>query len=449
MKTLKKALRHGGPLAIAFVLIAAGQGRANPFKSGDLVVETYGSLGHSYGDQSPAPISLIEYSTSGGSSINTVTVPMTDGVGGSSNVGVVGEYGSNSEGNIQLSGDGQYLTFMGYSATAAAAGINASTNAANGTSFPAGTAFGKNTVSLAQSTDSNVPRVAALVDANGNVNSSTVLSTVYNTNNPRSAYSANGSSIYVSGQGDGNNNNQGIFLAATGLNTVNTSSRPVGISNTTPTRFVTGFNNNLYYSIDTSSGNSTGIWQFNGTPTAPAAATRIIPATVTINSTKTFLSPDGFYFANPNTLYVADTGDPKAGTPSDGGIQKWTFNGSTWSLQYTLTPASNVLASPGEETGFKGITGEVVGSGVNATVELFAVSYTLGDEDKNGLYSITDTLNATSGSGETFGRIETALGGGSLSFKGVSFAPVPEPSNISLLCAGRALLLRRRNRRVA
>ncbi len=46
-----------------------------------------------------------------------------------------------------------------------------------------------------------VPRVAVLIDANGNVNSSTVLYGIFNQNDARSAYSPDGVNIYVSGQG--------------------------------------------------------------------------------------------------------------------------------------------------------------------------------------------------------------------------------------------------------
>jgi hypothetical protein len=454
VKIQTRALGLSAALAVAQLFVFSNRAQAALFTPGDLVVSTYGTSGSSTGDQAPTPISLIEYSTNGGALILSDTLPTTDGVGGSANDGVVGEYGSNSEGNIQLSGNGQYLTLAGYSASAAAAGINASTNTANSTHFAIGTAFGPSTVSLAQSTDSNVPRLAIMVDANGNVNSSTVLNDLYNTNNPRAVYSANGSSFYISGQGDGGTSNQGIFFGPTGLNTVTTSNTPTPIYTAKNTRFVTGYNGNLFFSLDTSLTSFPGIYEYTGMPTSAATPTKIIPGNNGLSgSSEVFYSPEGFYFANPDTLYVADTGNPKAGNLGDGGIQKWTFNGSTWSLQYTLTPtggtwvpaASTASASSGQ-SGFAAITGEVVGSGASATVELFAVSYTLGDDNPNGLYKIADTLDATTGSGETFTEIESAPGNGRLNFKGVSFAPtsVPEPTSLTLVCLGGLALLRRR-----
>lgn len=444
-------------LAAAVVFASRACAFAVSFTPGDLVVSTYG--GGDIAQGAPTPISLIEYPTSGGAPVFAYTLPTTNGVGGSANYGIVGQYGSNSEGNIQLTGNGEYLSLAGYSATAAYAGIQSSTNTANGTDYPAGTAFSSNTVALAQSTDTNVPRLAAFVDAAGNVNSSTVLNDVYNTNNPRAVYSATGSTLYISGQGDGSNADQGIFYAPAGLNTVTSpSSKPTGIYNSQDTRFVTAFNNNLYYSIDTGSGTHTGIWEFHGEPTTSATATQIIPGNNGLSgSSEVFYSPEGFFFANPDTLYVADTGQPKAGPSgalSDGGIQKWTFNGSTWSLQYTLTPTSAGWIAPGNpddakngQTGFEALTGEVVGTGANAQVELFAVSYTLADDNPDGLYSITDTLDATTGSGESFTELESAPGNGGEIFKGVSFAPVPEPTSLALLTLGSAFLLRRRQPR--
>ena len=409
----------------------AAHAHAQLFIPGDLVVSEYGSTTATLADGAPTPITLQEYAPTGGLSLLTDPLPTTDGVGGSANLGVVGEYGSSSEGNLQLTGNGQYLTIGGYSASAAAAGIQASTNTANGTSFPVGTAYSTSTVALAQSTDTDVPRLAVLVGADGSVNSSTVFNDLYNTNNPRAVYSATGSSVYISGQGDKSTADQGIFYAPTGTNTTNSSNKPAGVYNAYDTRYVTGSGGNLYYSLD-KKGSPTGIFQLNGMPIGAATGTQITAASNGLTGTaKVNYSPEGFVFANSSTLYVADTGVPKAGGTGDGGIQKWTNNGSGWTLAYTLTdpnfvaPTAAATATSGE-TGFEAITDKVVGS----SVELFAVSYTAGDDNPNGLYAITDSLTSTTGAGETFTELESAAGNGGQVFKGVSFAPqiIPEPS---------------------
>jgi hypothetical protein len=98
-------------------------------------------------------------------------------------------------------------------------------------------------------------------------------------------------------------------------------------------------------------------------------------------------------------MYVADTGDPKAGGTGAGGIQKWVYNGSQWVLKYTLTNPNFVSPSQATtvahgETGFQAIAGNVVGG----VAYLYAVSYTAGDADPDGLYGITDSGATLNGS---------------------------------------------------
>jgi hypothetical protein len=398
---------------------------AQTFQQGNLVVLTYGSpTTNAYVDGNPTALSLLEFSSTiaPSSPLLTFTLPTTTN---GNDVGLVGEYGSSSEGNIQLSGDGHYLCMGAYNAAQAASGIGASSNSANGTNDPIGTPYSNNAgIPLAQSTDTDVSRVAVLIDANGKVNSSTTFNNLFSTNNPRSVFSQNGPTLYFSGQGSGTSD-QGLYFVQTG-----TQNQPTEIYDTLDTRFTQVFNGNLYYSID-KKGKSTGIFEFSGTPTSNATATQITAST----SGSANLSPEGYFFANATTLYVADTGVPKNGGTSLGGIQKWTFNGSAWSLQYTFANPSNFIsrssssgASHGE-TGFEAITGKVV----NGVISLYAVSYTAGDADPNGLYGIVDT-----GSGAAFTEIAAApgiqvtgspqvLSGTSPDyvFKGVSFAPAP------------------------
>ena len=62
-----------------------------------------------------------------------------------------------------------------------------------------------------------VARVVTLVEPYGNVNSSTALFNAFDTNNPHSAYTADGvSSVYVSGQGSGRDATGGVFLGPLG-----------------------------------------------------------------------------------------------------------------------------------------------------------------------------------------------------------------------------------------
>ena len=120
------------------------------------------------------------------------------------------------------------------------------------------------------------------------------------------------------------------------------------------------------------------------------------------------LSPENYFFANATTLYVADGGQPKAGTVGDGGLQKWTLNTTTgvWTLDYTLSAGLNLVQNTASRhagtTGLIGLTGVL---NANGTVTFFATNSTIGDLDQTYLYTITDTVSATTAAaGESFHR---------------------------------------------
>jgi hypothetical protein len=136
--------------------------------------------------------------------------------------------------------------------------------------------------------------------------------------------------------------------------------------------------------------------------------------------------PFGIWFANADTLYVADEGDGYTGgtdlythaaAQTTAGLQKWIFNTTTqsWSLAYTLqtglelgTPytvnryptgtnaATSLPWSPATD-GLRNITGQVDDEG---NVTLYAITSTVsggGDQgaDPNRLVSVTDRLSNT------------------------------------------------------
>ncbi|EDY16199.1 protein of unknown function DUF1555 [Chthoniobacter flavus Ellin428] len=174
----------------------------------------------------------------------------------------------------------------------------------------------------------------------------------------------------------------------------------------------------------------------------------------------TVYHPFGIWFANDTTLYVGDEGLAGSTNAAAGGLQKWSWNGTSqqWMLDYTLaasTIASYAVGGIGtlQAEGLRNITGKVNGDG---TVTIYGITSTTGqtlnDEgaDPNQLVSITDTLSTTSlPTGENFDVLETAADGDVL--RGVSFAPsaVPEPGSMTLLFAGVALLGGYRRRRQA
>ena len=97
------------------------------FTAGDIIVSVEGNGGNSasagtsatgntganantYLDNQAAPLTLYEYTTTGGL-VGTQMLPTTSS---GSNSAIAGEYGSSSEESLHLSGDGRYLTIAGY-----------------------------------------------------------------------------------------------------------------------------------------------------------------------------------------------------------------------------------------------------------------------------------------------------------------------------------------------
>ncbi len=477
-------------LAIGVIAhVSFGQAQAgtiSSFTPGDLVISTVScSVGATIcnsatgGLDTAAPIVLQQFQLgAGGTSATpngTLTLPSS----------ISGEYGSASEGILQQSVNGQYLTMMGY-------GVNATTFNTAPLSTYGTTALGQTTsLTAANQTGtiySTVPRTVALIGGNASVDTSTQLTGVFNTNNPRSVATVDGSSFYVSGQGASKADpTQGVFYATLGATTA------TPIDNSTDTRVVsivnTGGGNTLYVSRDqnppgSGSQNFTNVSSLTiaggGMPTSAAGVTdtHIIPpasplslggnngsinltaATANgVNNSRigsfVYLSPEQYFFASPTVLYVADSGQPKNGNVNkaalgEGGLQKWVFTNNVWTLDYDLVAGLSLvnnansfdntgLGSPTNPgvTGLFGLTGEDVTVGGVQEVELFATSYGLNELSPSYLYEITDTLADTSitqASGESFTTLYSAPD--TTSIRGVAFAPVPEPASLALLATG-------------
>ena len=440
------------------------------FTAGDLVVSAEGDgvSGNTYTDNQAAPITLYQFSVNGTSAASAAGAMMLPTTSSGANSVISGEYGSSSEGSLQLSGNGQYLTIMGYGVNAAAFNANPT---AYGTSInsPGSLALGQSG-SLLNAGYITVPRVVALIGANGSVDTSTAITGIFNGNNPRSVFTQDGTSFYLSGQGNSPDSTGGVYYAVKGANTATaiTGNDTSSGASSQDTRMITVYNGQLYVSVDSKEGSGSNR-DFIGTlgavgslPTSLAnggagpTALAGFPGKGEINVTSATangvnavgeqvnLSPENYFFANAATLYVADSGDGKQTSASsklgDGGLQKWVNSKAdgtgTWSLEYTLSAGLGLVANTGTAgtTGLLGLTGKVVGS----SVELFATNYTIGDTDPTYLYGITDALNGTSGAGESFTMLEAAPA--DTNFKGVSFAPVPLPAGLPLLLSGLAVI---------
>jgi autotransporter passenger strand-loop-strand repeat protein len=395
------------------------------FTDGDLVISIYGDGDGSgdYTDNEAAPITLEEITTAGDAVAQLVLPQTTTVVDGTTENAISGEYGSSSEGTLELSGDGQSLVIAGY-------GVNADAFNEGGAAVYGDAALAQST-SLTDTAFTPVARVIADINYDGVVDTSTALYNVDNTNNARSVATENGTTFYLSGQGTKGDTTQGVFLATDG------SSSATAIDTSTDTRTAEIYDGVLYVSRDSTqgTGGTSNIASYGAT--LPTSATTAVPlsgidGTVTLTAeqengindadlgTTVNLSPENFFFANADTLYVADSGDPKAGGLGDGGLQKWTFDGTTWTLDYTLSAGLDLVADTATSgtTGLIGLTGEVVGD----TVELFATNSTLGDLDQTYLFGITDTLDATTlPTDESFTTLVTAAA--DTNIRGVAFAP--------------------------
>ena len=218
-----------------------------------------------------------------------------------------------------------------------------------------------------------MPRVLALIDSNGNVNSSTALYNTFNTNNPRSAFTADGTTVYVSGQGASGDATAGVFFTPVGA--INSAPTPItGLDTTNNTllqdsRDVQIVNNTLYLSVDTKGGSNsarsyigtlgtpgtlptttvggpvmlTGFGTTGGTarspsPPAPNSNGNGLNAGLQIN-----VSPNGYFFANASTLYVADTGNGKQTSATAPSATADSRNGST---PAPMDPAPGISPTP-------------------------------------------------------------------------------------------------------
>ena len=224
-----------------------------------------------------------------------------------------------SEGALELSADGHYVTLAGYDADQGTAGV-------------------------ASSTSVTINRIAGRVDASGNVDTSTRIDALISGNNVRSAATSDGTSFWVGGATSGV---VYIALGATGGTSILASPGNV--------RVVDVFGGQLYGS--SGSANFTNVFAVGtGLPTTTAteAALAGMPTTGA--------SPYAFAIVAGNVLYVADD----RAVASGGGVQKWTLSAGTWTLTTTF--------NGGLTAGARGVTAFATGSTVTVVASVAATS---------------------------------------------------------------------------
>jgi hypothetical protein len=443
---------------------------------------------------------FLDQITPSGFLINTLEVPnsLENGITSTSDQ-MVTSFSSKSELALHLSTDNKYLTFMGYFAPVNAIDVsNSNTPGAVDPTNPVG---------------ENYYRSVAVVDSSGKFQFTET--NAYSGNNGRAAiWNSKDSSnfFYTAGNaGNGSNPQPVDIILGAGAQFIAPSDQPEEKQNPgTPTpvasfnvtqlgvkadkigkddnfRGIAIFNNVLYFSkgsggngvntvyfVDTTgTACPTGVGVPSSSATLPKTPLSYDSATVqkdglpsnmcilagfpsTPNSTATTLAyPFGLWFADANTLYVADEGDGYVGgsdlythaaAQTTAGLQKWVFdsNSNVWKLVYTLQTGLN-LGSPYTVSGYptgtnsatklpwspatdglRNITGRVNRDG---TVTIWAITSTIsgnGDTgaDPDKLVVIRDSLKNTDptlAAYETFVTLRVAQFGEVL--RGVSFTP--------------------------
>ena len=183
------------------------------------------------------PPSVWQEITTTGSIVGQMVLPETTSVvNGVTQYGISGEYGSASEGSLALSADGQSLVIMGY-------GVNPTAFNTGGMAVYGTTALGQTSSLAGSSRYTVVPRIVADIKYTTTVDTSTALYNVFNTNNPRSVATVNGSVFYISANMKGDTT-QGVFVAHDG------ASNATAIDTSTDTRDVQVVGSQLYVSRD-------------------------------------------------------------------------------------------------------------------------------------------------------------------------------------------------------
>lgn len=361
------------------------------FTTGNLVVLRVGDGTNALSANGSA-VSLLEFTTTRSSqSATTVTAIPSSGASALTLNG-----NSTTEGVLQLSQNGQYLTFGGYRADALGGGpANAQAKVIA-------------RVDVSRTVDTSTSVTAASLGGSGS--------------SIRSVASLDGTSYYLGGEGSG---------SAVGVALVNH-----GVSNGTATGIFTGNmrqvkveNNQLYISSGATSGAAAnfarGVGRSNvalptSTQTAADVTALFSPAA---GSTHQFIFLDrDAGVAGVDTVYAADL--------TGGQIDKYSFDGSAWTARGSLSVS-----------GVNGIAATVIPSTGGAYLY-----YTTASEFRSLIDSSAFNADITLFAGSD---VLIASAGLNNAFRSIAFTPVPEP--LSAFGAGMGLVgvigwFRRRSR---
>jgi PEP-CTERM motif len=387
-----------GSTVLAAAMVAAGSliyadTLITNFTPGDLVVLRTGDAANPDGstNTNQSAVYLDEYST-GGSYVGTMDVPST----GSNALTIPGVGDFQHQGLLHLSTNGNLLTFAGYQAAAGSADANAQSGA-----------------------------VQPVIGVVGNASSSLTTNTVVNSYGPgsanpyiRGAYTNDGNEFWTFGKFPASNatSNGGLaYVSGTGPTATTTT-----VEGFADWRDVIAVNGQLYGGTGSSSVGNHGPYQIStGEPTTNLG-------NALSNNTQLGNYPGG---QSASALALLNLpGDPNSqnglnvlytiGDQSTPGIVKYYYNGTTWVNQTNV--ALNALNNVVNPTGLIAVQDPTNPNWVDLTVSGTNGIYTYVDQSGyNGVIpanAFTDLVSVPDNE----------------QFRGIAFAPVPEPSTLVL-----------------
>jgi hypothetical protein len=381
--------------AAALAIIPASV-QAGMFTPGNVVVYRVGTGSGSLVNTGN-PVFVDEYKTNvpnQAAPVQSITMPSAGG-----GTKLVASGTATSEGLLTVSPNGQYVSLTGYNA-----------------SIP--------TTGLAGTSSATVNRSVAVIPVSTGIAGFTSLSDFASGNNPRSAVTTDGTSIWVTGGAGGVR----YTTAGSSTSTQIVPNSPATLQNF---RQVNVFDGQLYASTSATTGSNTSpLFAIGaGTPTTSPQNYNGLPGLPNVSS----VIDDAFFFADLDTsvpgldtLYVADEGT---------GLTKFSLVSGNWTNNGTVGLASD---------NYRGVTGFVSGT----TVNLFATRK--GGSGATGGGELLSLVDATGYNGAFVGAPTLlATAASNEAFRGVAYIPVvPEPSSCLLALmgiAGAAVVARRRS----
>lgn len=384
---------HAMHKLVSLLIFTCGFANAQSFTPGNIVVVKIGNgETGSLSSAAAAPVFLEEY-TQTGSFVRSIAMPTN--VSGD-NKAFTNNGGATSEGVLNISADGQYLTLAGYNATVGTVG---------GTS--AGSAVAGNGID--NSSPSIINRVIGLVDYAGNINTTTALTEAFDKGNIRSVVTDNGTNFWVCGQKY--NSASSILTAGIRYTTLRSNTSTKISSNLDDARTIGIAGNQLFVTSATSPNRT--IQQFGiGLPTTTGQGFSNLNGIPDGSQ----ISPVAFVFFDadaavpgPDLLYICDDGNLTAKQ----GLTKYSFDGTVWTNQGRLTDDCT------------GVTGYI---DCNGKIELFITSNSNANNKiykfiDQAVYNATITNNGLALSAAGVGSVLVNSAGFNKVFRGIQMAP--------------------------